>query len=81
MSFIPNFAKLSTPLTKLLQNPFHFDTDCAKSFNELKEALSTTPVFIYPNFDRHIIINNRPKWIFVVLSQALIDKNLPIGYA
>lgn len=83
--FIPNFAKTSKPLTKLLQKDitFNFDSECVKSFNELKQALTTTPVLIYPNFDEQFLLTTDASAFAIgaVLSQGPIGKDLPIAYA
>ena len=59
--FIPNFSKISKPLTKLLQKdvPFNFTNDCQNSFSDLKQTLTTSPILIYPNFDEPLRINHR----------------------
>jgi RNase H-like domain found in reverse transcriptase/Reverse transcriptase (RNA-dependent DNA polymerase)/Integrase zinc binding domain/Integrase core domain len=83
--FIPNFAKISKPLTKLLQKDvqFNFDSECRKSFNELKQAIITSPILIYPNFDEPFILTTDASAyaIGAVLSQGQINKDLPIAFA
>lgn len=83
--FIPNFAKITKPLTKLLQKdqPFNFDSDCIKSLEELKKALTSTPILIYPNFDEPFVLTTDASAFAIgaVLSQGPIGKDLPIGYA
>lgn len=56
--FIPNFAKLPKSLTKLLQKntPFQFNKNCIEPFRELKQALTTTLILIYPNFEETLIL-------------------------
>lgn len=83
--FISNFAKISKPLTKLLQKdiPFNFDSNCKNSFEELKTALTSTPILIYPNFDETFLLTTDASAyaIGAVLSQGPIGKDLPIAYA
>lgn len=83
--FISNFAKLSKPLTKLLQKdvPFAFDSECKKSFEELKQTLTSTPVLIYPNFDETFLLTTDASAFAIgaVLSQGPIGKDLPIAFA
>lgn len=82
--FIPNFSKISKPLTKLLQKdiPFNFDYDCTSSFENLKKALTTTPILIYPNFDEPFVLTTDASAFALgcVLSQGKIGNDLPIAY-
>lgn len=83
--FIPNFAKTSKPLTKLLQKdvPFHFNPECMSAFNELKQALVSDPILTYPNFEETFVLTTDASAFAIgaVLSQGPIGKDLPIGYA
>lgn len=83
--FISNFAKTSKPLTKLLQKDvtFLFDTDCKAAFEELKNALISNPILIYPNFEEPFILTTDASAFAIgaVLSQGPIGKDLPIAYA
>jgi hypothetical protein len=44
--FIGNFSSIARPLTSILAKdvPFHFDDECLKAFNTLKEALISAPI-------------------------------------
>lgn len=46
--FNSNFAKISKPRTKLLQKDktYNFDSECVKSFKELEQALTASPILI-----------------------------------
>jgi len=83
--FIPNFAKISKPLTKLLQKDvtFHFDEECVNSFNTLRKALTSNPILIYPNFDETFLLTTDASSFAIgaVLSQGPVGKDLPIAYA
>ena len=83
--FIPNFSKISKPLTKLLQKdiPFNFDSDCTNSFQNLKQTLTTTPILIYPDFEEPFVLTTDASAYAIgsVLSQGKIGKDLPIAYA
>ena len=48
--FIEGFSKIAGPMTKLLSKkvPFVWDEKCEKSFQELKDKLTTTPVLAVP---------------------------------
>lgn len=83
--FIPNFAKISKPLTKLLKKdtPFLFDSECNSSFDELKKALVSNPILIYPNFQEPFLLTTDASAFAIgaVLSQGPVGKDLPIAYA
>ena len=51
--YIPCFAEIANPLHKLTQKgvPFHWTTDCADAFSQLKSKLVQAPVLAYPRFD------------------------------
>ncbi len=50
--FIKSFAERANPLTKLLKKiePFHWDSELEKSFQDLKQALTQAPVLTFPDF-------------------------------
>ena len=83
--FISNFAKISKPLTRLLQKdtPFVFGKECQQAFNDLKEALMSDPILIYPNFEEPFVLTTDASAFAIgaVLSQGPIGKDLPIAYA
>lgn len=83
--FIPNFAKLSKPLTHLLQKdvPFLFDAACKSAFTELKNALMSDPILRYPNFEEPFLLTTDASAFAIgaVLSQGPVNKDLPIAYA
>ena len=45
-SSIKDFAKIAHPLTQLMQRevPFHWSNDCQKAFEELRNALVSSPI-------------------------------------
>jgi hypothetical protein len=49
--FIPNFSKISKPITELLKkgNKYIWNKDCDEAFNTLKKLLTTSPVLVQPN--------------------------------
>ncbi|KAH8244095.1 hypothetical protein KR038_008285, partial [Drosophila bunnanda] len=57
--FVPNFASLSAPLTDLMTTKRRFSlTEAAiKSFEELKQCLSETPVLCSPDFSKPFAIH------------------------
>ena len=56
--FIPNFSKLSHPLTKLTRKdtPFKWSDECQKSFEILKGKLLEHPIVGYPQYDQPFIL-------------------------
>ncbi|RDY03089.1 Retrovirus-related Pol polyprotein from transposon 17.6, partial [Mucuna pruriens] len=51
--FIKNFKKIALPLSKLLQKDvgFKFDQHSVEAFRELKNRLTSAPIFLAPNWD------------------------------
>ena len=52
MEFIPSFAKIALPITKLLKKDVKFEwtEECERAFGELKARLSTYHVLVPPNW-------------------------------
>ena len=50
--YIHYFADIAGPLHQLTHErvPFTWSAECQKAFKQLKEALSTAPVLVYPQF-------------------------------
>lgn len=82
--FIPNFAKLSKPLTSLLkkESKFNWTQECEQSFQTLKSALTNEPILQYPNFEKPFVLTTDASNIAIgsVLSQGDIGNDLPISY-
>ncbi|GJV51972.1 reverse transcriptase domain-containing protein [Tanacetum coccineum] len=51
--FIKDFAKITRPITKLLEKdtPFEFNDECQKAFGLFKEKLTCAPVIVSPNWN------------------------------
>lgn len=83
--FIPNYAKIVKPLTKLLKKDtvFCFDPPCLESFQLCKDILTSPPILQYPNFEQEFILTTDASAFAIgsVLSQGEIGKDLPIAYA
>ena len=83
--FIKNFAKVSKPLTKLLQKDtvFKWDNTCDNSFQTLKHSIISPPVLQYPDFTKPFIITTDASnfAIGAILSQGEINKDRPIAFA
>jgi hypothetical protein len=52
--FIPDFSKISKPITELLkiQVKFVWSSECEKAFQTLKRLLTTAPVLAQPNIEK-----------------------------
>ncbi|GJZ45547.1 retrotransposon-related protein [Tanacetum coccineum] len=57
MRFIKNYVVISQPLTKLLKkNGFHWFEAAEIAFNQLKQAMMTSPVLALPNFEKEFVV-------------------------
>jgi hypothetical protein len=56
--FIEGFSKLALPLTQLTckGRAFVWDVHCERSFNELKQRLTTAPVLVLPKADEPFVV-------------------------
>ena len=55
--FIENFSKIAQPMTNLLKTKgFEWTPECEKSFQTLKEKLTTTPVLALPDIRQDFIV-------------------------
>jgi hypothetical protein len=57
--FIQRYANIIAPLENLLKKdePFQWTPECDKSFVTLKENLITTPILIFPNWDKEFHVD------------------------
>lgn len=82
--FIPNYANIAKPLTRLLKKDtkFNFDDNCRKSFENLKNILTSQPLLQFPNFNEPFILTTDASndAIGSILSQGVVGKDLPIAY-
>ena len=87
--FVPCFADISRPLTKLTHHnvTFEWTDQCAKAFNHLRELLMEYPILRYPNPTQGYILYTDASGIgwSGVLTQEHLDekgkaKNHPICY-
>ncbi|WKA10591.1 hypothetical protein VitviT2T_028156 [Vitis vinifera] len=83
--FIQDFSKLSTPLCELLAKDakFVWDQRCQKSFDQLKQFLTTAPIVRAPNWQLpfEVMCDASDFAIGVVLSQREDGKPYVIYYA
>jgi hypothetical protein len=52
--FIPDFSKISKPITELLKNnvKFNWTLECNEAFQKLKKLLTTAPVLAQPDIEK-----------------------------
>ena len=83
--FIPDMAKISKPLTRLLKAdaPFVWDNDVQSTFENLRDTICSEPLLQFPDFNRPFLVTTDASNYAVgaVLSQGQIGKDLPIAYA
>ncbi|GJS24774.1 putative nucleotidyltransferase, ribonuclease H [Tanacetum coccineum] len=83
--FIKGYSMISKPMTQLLLKDVRFDfsNDCKKTFNILKEKLTTAPIIISPdwNIPFELMCNASDFAVRVVLGQIIDGKFKPIYYA
>lgn len=84
-SFIPRFAALSSPLTRLTKKDtlFQWDQDCQEVFNELKDLFINAPILAHFEEERETVIETDVSgWATgAVLSQRQKDGRLaPCAY-
>ena len=78
--FVNEFAKIVAPLTDLQEKdvPFPFDNNCVMAFQQLKKALTTTPIIQPPNWEKpfEIMCDASDFAIGAVLEQRDDEKKL-----
>ena len=85
--FIAKYAHLAHPLYKLLRKDtrFNWDSDCTKSFNSLKDAMTNSPLLRHPdvedpNNSYHVTLD-ASKWGFgATLSQEQEGTRYVVAY-
>ncbi|XP_078429385.1 uncharacterized protein LOC144701451 [Wolffia australiana] len=77
--FVVNYASKAQPLTSLLKkNSFAWNEEATSAFNQLKQALSTTPILKLPNFTRPFVVETDASGIG--LGAVLLQDGHPIAY-
>ncbi|CAM8901295.1 unnamed protein product [Rhodiola kirilowii] len=83
--FIKDFSKKALPLSTLLQKevPFEFTDACKKAFDDLKKALTSTPIIQTPNWELpfEIMCDASDFAVGAVLGQKIEKKAGVIYYA
>ncbi|GJY50472.1 reverse transcriptase domain-containing protein [Tanacetum coccineum] len=82
--FIKDFSKITRPMTQLLikDTKFIFSNECIKSFDILRNKLTTAPIIIALNWnlDFKLMCDARDYAVRVVLGQRVDKKFRPIYY-
>lgn len=82
--FVRNFSLIAGPLHKLTEKgaTFSWTPECQKAFENLKEALTTTPVLAYPQAEGQYVLDTdaSDKALGAVLSQVQDGKERVIAY-
>lgn len=79
--FIPNFAKLTQPMSKCLRKTEKIDPndhDYREAFRITKDAISNAPVLIYPDFSKPFTLTTDAS--NVALGSVLSQQNRPVAY-
>lgn len=77
--FVPHYAAIAFPLTKLLRkDAFMWSPDAADAFSRLKTALTSTPVLALPNFNETFVLQTDAS--SVAVGAVLLQKGHPIAY-
>ncbi|GBM08967.1 Retrovirus-related Pol polyprotein from transposon 297 [Araneus ventricosus] len=73
--FVKNFSTIAKPLHKLTEakSNFNWTEECEKSFNSLKQPLTSSPILTYPRADKDFILDTDAsnEGIGAVLSQNI----------
>ncbi|GBM17553.1 Retrovirus-related Pol polyprotein from transposon 297 [Araneus ventricosus] len=82
--FVKNFSAIARPLHKLTEakSNFNWTEECEKSFNSLKQALTSSPILTYPRTDKDFILDTDAsnEGIGAVLSQNIGNEERVIAY-
>ncbi|GBM48452.1 Transposon Ty3-I Gag-Pol polyprotein [Araneus ventricosus] len=82
--FVKNFSTTARPLHKLTETKsnFNWTEECEKSFNSLKQALTSSPILTYPRIDKEFILDTDAsnEGIGAVLSQNIGIEEHVIAY-
>lgn len=84
--FIPNFSKLTKPLTSCLKKGAKInikDPTYEKAFKICQELLMNDPILSYPDFEKEFIVTTDASHyaLGAVLSQGIIGCDKPIAFA
>ncbi|GFV16328.1 retrovirus-related Pol polyprotein from transposon 412 [Trichonephila clavipes] len=82
--FVKGFSNIARPLHKLTENKqkFQWTKECEDSFLQLKEALTSSPILIYPQPDKPFILDTDAsnESVGAVLSQEIDGQERVVAY-
>ncbi|GFX54427.1 retrovirus-related Pol polyprotein from transposon 412 [Trichonephila clavipes] len=82
--FVKGFSNIARPLHKLIESKqkFQWTKDCEDSFLQLKEALTSSPILIYPQPDKPFILDTDAsnESVGAVLSQEIDGQERVVAY-
>ncbi|GBO19116.1 Retrovirus-related Pol polyprotein from transposon 412, partial [Araneus ventricosus] len=82
--FVKNLSTKARPLRKLTEakSNFNWTDECEKSFNSLKQALTSAPILTYPRIDKDFILatDASNEGIGAVLSHNIGNEECVIAY-
>ncbi|GBN83957.1 Retrovirus-related Pol polyprotein from transposon 297 [Araneus ventricosus] len=82
--FVKNFSRIARPLHKLTETKsnFNWTDEYEKSFNSLKQALTSSPILTYPQTDKDFILDMHASNVGIgaVLSQNTGNEERVIAY-
>ncbi|GFX23935.1 retrovirus-related Pol polyprotein from transposon 412 [Trichonephila clavipes] len=82
--FVKGFSNIARPLHKLTESKqkFQWTKECEDSFLQLKEALTSSPILIYPQPDKPFILDTDAsnESVGAVLSQEIDDQERVVAY-
>ena len=82
--FIPDLSNIGRPLYNLIKKEtrFQWTSDCQAAFDSLKQKLTTSPMLVYPHFDRPFCVSTDASNLGAgaVLSQVHEGQERPIAY-
>eukprot|EP00742_Colponemidia_sp_Colp-10_P010829 GILJ01011943.1.p1 GENE.GILJ01011943.1~~GILJ01011943.1.p1 ORF type:complete len:1522 (-),score=171.97 GILJ01011943.1:111-4676(-) len=83
--FIRGFSSIAQPLTSLTRKDslFCWSPECQRSFEDLKEALTTSPILAFPRFDEPFVVftDASAYGLGGILSQKHEEREVVICYA
>ena len=84
--FVKGYAAIASPLNNKLKKTetnFEWDDDCENSFIRLNQALTSSPVLIFPQMDCHFIVTTDGSYTAIGYSLSQIepdDKEHPVAF-
>ena len=83
-NFVPDFAKITAPLYKLIKKnePFKWTEDQQQALDTLKQKMVEAPILAHPDFDKPFILYSDASYFGFgyILSQEKDGVEHPVGY-